>query len=273
MAASTVAILTRALAEWVARPGNQKFLHDEQLPVIEQALADPGRQAQLPVAAWFLGTFQLTRGQARVLDGEAFGWEDVRIGLSLLRCSLLLRNARHRQQPGNTETVPFQLLPAANTVALGIALGDRDGEELFAMFAQLPDRVFDAEAAWPLFVRELARLHAGERLTVTPRLGDYREVLLLWNGDVAPLTRALQALLDVHLEQSKGKGAWFADPWVAAMPLEVLAVLAVRRELSLPVQKVEHSLMFTNLVTMTPPAKWPQSPLVDRIMRLLRSRR
>jgi hypothetical protein len=271
MAASTVAILTRALAEWVARPGNQKFLHDEQLPVIEQALASPGQQAQLPVATWFLGTFRLARGQVRVLDGDAYGWEEARIGLSLLRCSLLLRIARHRPQPGRTDQTPFQLLPAANTVALGIALCDPDGEDLFAAFARLPDRAFGETDQWPLFVRELARVRQGERPTVTPRLGEYRDVLLLWDGELLPLARALQALLELHLEQ--GKGLWFSDPWVTAMPIEVMAVLRVRQELSLPSPKVEHALMFTNLVTMIPAPKWPETPLADRILRLLRAER
>lgn len=275
MTAAAVATLARALAEWVARPGNQKFLRDEQLPVIEQALADPGRQGQLPVACWLHGSWLLASGEVAVLDGRARGWDDVRHGLALLRTSLLLRLARHRQQPGRTgDEAPFPLLAAAHTVALGIALDDPDGEALFAAFAELPERAFAAGAAWPAFVRELVRLRAGARPTVTPRLGDYRDILLLWHGDGLPLLRALQAALDRQLERSRGKGAEFADPWVAVLPLVAMVVQAVRAELSLPTPKIEHPLMFTHLLTMPPPpGRWPPVPLAEAAMQLLQRRR
>lgn len=274
MAAPTVAVLARALAEWVARPGNLKFLHDEQLPVIDGALANPAQQAQLPVATWFYGSYLLARGQATVLDGDSHGWDEARIGLSLLRCSLLLRLHRHQHQPGRTGTkAPFPVLSAAHVVALGIALDDPDGEELFLAFAELSDRAFAEGDHWPLFVRELQKVRAGERPAITPRLGEYRDVLLLWHGDHLPLHRAMQAVLDHHLDHSKGKGAEFAEPWVAPVPLEIMAVLRVRQQLGLPSPKVEHALMYTHLVTMAPPAQWPRSVLVERLMQLVRGRR
>jgi hypothetical protein len=267
---ANVTILQRSLTEWAARPGNRRMLHDEQREVLSAGLENPQRSAQVPVAAWLLGTWHLTQGEVRVLDGDAAGWDEARIGLGMLRSSLLLRARRHRQRPGHApDEQPFPLLQAAHTVALGMALDDPLGGELAAVFAGLPDRVLGAGDAWPAFVRALADLRAGARPTVTQRLGHYLEVLTLWDGDPQPFARALQRVLDHHLEQTGGAGgsADFREPWVALFPLEVLAVQRTRTLLGLRTPKVEHPMMFTHFVTMVPSAGWPADALLQKLER------
>jgi len=48
-------------------------------------------------------------------------------------------------------------------------------------------------------------------------------------------------------------------------PAEILAVRATRRSLDLPMPKVEHAIMFTNLVTTQPVGEWPSDPLLARM--------
>jgi hypothetical protein len=164
---------------------------------------------------------------------------------------------------------------AANAVALGIALDDPHGEELFAAFADLPDRAFGDGDEWPEFVRQLATLRAGRRPAVTPRLGAYFTVLSLWSSESGTFARALQSVLDHHLEQVRTRGKRrgdFEDPWVALFPLEVLAVKRTRQSLGLPMPKVEHPLMFTHFATMPPAPAWPTEPLLQRLEREHRRR-
>jgi hypothetical protein len=64
----------------------------------------------------------------------------------------------------------------------------------------------------------------------------------------------------------------FDDPPCRLYPVEVLAVRSVRDLLGLPMPKVDHALMFTNLVTMPPTGPWPADELVARLERELRGR-
>jgi hypothetical protein len=48
-------------------------------------------------------------------------------------------------------------------------------------------------------------------------------------------------------------------------PAEILAIRAVRKSLDLPMPKVEHALMHTNLVTTAPEGDWPADPLLQRM--------
>jgi hypothetical protein len=161
---------------------------------------------------------------------------------------------------------------ASRCALLGLALGDPGADPLYELLRGEPETAFGEDEALPLFVRELLALHAGERPAVTPRLGPYHDVLLLWNGDPRVLAQRLSVLLDLHLKQTHGPGAWFDDPGLRLYPAEVLAVRAVREQLGLPNAKVDHPLMFTNLATMTPKRGWPQHELAGRLERELRAR-
>jgi hypothetical protein len=53
-------------------------------------------------------------------------------------------------------------------------------------------------------------------------------------------------------------------------PVSVLAVRSVRTAFGLPMPKVEHPLMFTNLLNSAPRGPWPSDPMVTRLERELR---
>lgn len=272
LSAATVPNLTRRLLEWAGRPANERTLHDEQLPQIEAGLRDPRRLTQLHIAAWLLGTWHLGRGAARVMQGEGEGFDQMRLGAGLQRSALLLRSRQDSLRGQGTPS--FAPLHAANAIAFGLALGDPDGEELYARYAALPDSFF-GDAAYPLFVRELLKLRAGERPIVTPRLGAWRDALMHWHSEPELLARRLHDVLDVHLDQTAPQrpvANEFEDPPAFLYPVEVLAFLAVRAALGLHSPKVEHPLMFTNLATMAMPPRWPADELLQRIAAVHRRR-
>ena len=70
-------------------------------------------------------------------------------------------------------------------------------------------------------------------------------------------------------DHARGNGV-FDDPPCRLYPLEVLAVRNVRDLLGLKTPKVDHALMFTNLVTMQPVGPWRKDELVERLERELR---
>lgn len=274
MSLAAITTLRRQLHEWVGRAANQKFLHHDQETQLRDSLADPRRRPQVHVAAWMLGTWFLGRGLQRVLEGEGDGFDEARVGQGLRRCSLLLRE-RH-QGPTSRSTgaqrLPFSRLHGTWTALLGLALHDPGADPLYELLREEPESTFAEGEHLPLFVRELLTLHAGERPTLTPRLGPYHEVLMHWQGEPRLFAQRLATLLDLHLEQTRGAGAAFDDPPCKLYPVEVLAVRAVRDGLGLSTPKVDHPLMFTNLGTMTPTRPWPQHELVQRLERELQRR-
>jgi hypothetical protein len=222
--------LQRRLIDWVERAANERFYEQDQRQQFEQALADPARTTQLAIAGWMLGTWHQARGQARVLRGDQAGWEEFRIGLTLQRGSLLLRQQRGTAVP---------LLQLANTSALLLAFDDpgADAERMLAVLPELSESAVAAGGGWPVFVRELLLLRGGARPNVSPRLGEYVDVIAQWTGDRELLARNLAALLDRHLERTQGapgQPAEFDQPPLWLCPLEVLAVRTVRRQLELP---------------------------------------
>jgi hypothetical protein len=273
MSPAAIPTLRRQLHEWAQREANQRFLQRDQETVLRESLADPARRARVHVAAWLLGTWHLGHGMHRVLDGDGEGFDEARIGQALRRCSLLLR-ARHAQssQQRGAGVLAFSRLHGAWTALLGLALHDPGADALHELLRHEPETAFAEGEHLPLFVRELLALHAGERPSLTPRLGPYHEVLMSWHGEPRVLGQRLAALLDLHLQRTHGAGAWFDDPALRLYPVEVLAVRAVRDWLGLATPRVDHPLMATNLATMAMPRAWPQHELVGRLERELRAR-
>ena len=268
---SKITSLARNLTEWADRPANQRFLQDEQEAVL-QAAAGGQQTPQVPVAAWMLGTWHLGRGFCRVLRGDVRGFDEARTGQALRRCSLLLRYRNRSFDRRRATGLSFSLPQAGLTVLLGLALEDPNAEPLFEVVRTLPDRAFKDKDQLPLFARDLLTLRAGKRSSHSAQLGQYQDVLLQWTGDERVLALRLATVLDLHLQEVTGKGGTFEDPPSRLYPLEAIAVLKVRQWLELPAPRVEHALMFTNLVTMKPTGPWPSNQTVTRLERLLAQR-
>ena len=268
---TAITSLRRTLSEWAGREANQKFLQRDQESLLRNSFGDARRRPQLHVAAWMLGTWHLGCGFADVLDGNGRGFDAARKGQALRRCSLLLRHDHQQPLRRTSARLPFSLMHGTLTALLGLALHDPGAEDLYDLLRNQPDQAFGEADHLPLFVRELLTLRAGERPRLTPRLGPYHEALMHWTGDQRVLGQHLALVLDLHLQQARGNGTPFDDPSCQLYPVEVLAVRNVRDLLGLPTPKVDHPLMFTNLVTM-PPGPWPIDELVARLERELRSR-
>lgn len=274
MSLTQVTSLARQLAEWAANRANQQFLQENQQRLLQESLQDPARRPQLHVAAWMLGTWHLGHGLSQAWHGEGRGFDEARIGVALRRCSLLLRQQHQpaARAPGGNSRLPFSLLQGALSALYCLAFQDPAAEPLYETFRRLPDRSFGKQDTLALFTRDLLLLHAGERPAMTPRLGPYHEALLQWQGEPRLLAQHLASMLDLHLQPGQGQQGSFADPPSRLYPLEVMAVRQVREWLGLPMPKVEHALMFTNLVTMRPDPKWPCHEETAQLERMLRRR-
>jgi hypothetical protein len=271
MSQAILTTLRRQLGEWARQPANRRFLQQDQEAQLRGSIGDERRRPQTLVAAWLLGTFCLGNGMARVLEGDAEGFDEARVGQGLRRCSLLLR-AQHGAAPRGPSRLPFSRQHGAWTALLGLALHDPGAEPLYELLRGEAEASFAADEALPLFARALLALHAGQRPSLTPRLGVYHEVLLHWHGEPRLFAQRLAVALDAHLDGARQAGGAFDDPPCRLYPVEVLATKAVREALGLPMPKVDHPLMFTNLGTMAPRTPWPQHDLVSQLERELRRR-
>lgn len=268
MTAATIQRLRRDLEAWAQHDGHRRFLHDEQMTQLEQALGDPGRRAQANVAAWMLGTWHLGQGMAHVLDGDVLGFDQARIGQALRRAALLSRAERPApRRRGAAARLSFSLVHGAWTALFGLALRDPAAEPLFTLFLQLPDASFGDRDHLPLFVRELLTLRAGHRPMSSARLGPFQDVLQHWTGDLGLFARDLAAVCEWHLGAVRGAGAVLDDPACWLYPLVIFAIRDVRQWLDLPTPKVEHPLLHTNLGQMTPRTPWPDDELVRQLER------
>lgn len=267
MSLTAITSLRRSLSEWAERPANQQFLQRDQEAQLRASLGDPQRRTQVHVAAWMLGTWHLGHGLWRVMEGEARGFDEARQGQALRRCSLLLRD---RQQAGGGRGLPFSLLQGTLTSLLGLALHDPSAEDLHERLRTLPDSAFGADDHLPLFTRELLTLRAGQRPTITARLGPYEEALAHWTSEPRVFAQRLADVMELHLQRARGAKAPFDDPAAKLYPFEALAVRHVRDWLSRPTPKIEHPLLFTNLGQMQPTGPWPEHELVSRLERELR---
>jgi hypothetical protein len=266
--------LRRQWTEWAQRPQNRKFLQQDQEAQLVQSLPDRARLPQVQVAAWMLGTWHLGCGLLAAMEGDAEGFQAARQGQALRRCSLLLRaRSQHAQQVRRgQQRLPFSRAHGTWTALLGIALQDPGAEPLYDLLRQEPEASFGDDDGLALFVRELLTVRAGERPTVTPRLGPYQDAFALWDGDSRLYGQRLAELLDLHLEQTAPAGAPFDDMPCKLYPVEILALRSVREWLGLAMPKVDHPLMHTNLVTLAMPKAWPTHELVQRLEIELRRR-
>ncbi|MBX3463518.1 MAG: hypothetical protein KF830_10120 [Planctomycetes bacterium] len=262
MSLAAITTLQRQLGEWADRDANQRFLQRDQEAQLEAALGDRRRRTQVHVAAWMLGTWHLGRGFHRVLAGEAAGFDEARCGQGLRRGSLRLRLAHQAPDRGGQ---PFALPQAALTALLGLALGDPGVEPLLDHLRALPEAAFGADDGLPRFTRELLRLRAGERATVTGRLGPYEALLAHWSGDGRMFAQRIADLLDLQLAAAASSRAPFDDPGARLYPVVAAAIRQVREDLGLPTPKVDHPLLHTNLGTMRPIGPWPPHPLLRRL--------
>jgi hypothetical protein len=269
MSLTAITSLRRSLTEWAERDANRRFLQRDQETQLAAAQRDPQRRTQVQVAAWMLGTWHLGHGLWQVLEGDAAGFDEARQGQTLRRCSLLLRL---RQQPAGGRGVPFSLLQGALTALLALALHDPDAGPLFEGLRSLPERAFGADDQLALFARELLALHAGERPVVTTRLGPYQDVLAHWHSEPRVFAQRVADLLELHLQQARAGKAPFDDPSVRLYPFTALAIRHVRDWLGLPMPRIEHALMFTNLGTMQPTTPWPTLAAAERLEQELRRR-
>lgn len=272
MSLAAITRLRRNLSEWAARAGNRTFLQRDQEALLISSVGQPGRETQVHVAAWMLGTWHLGHGFVRVLDGDGRGFDEARQGQALRRCSLLLRNRSRPAGHGSRASLPFSQQQGTLTALLGLSLHDPEAEPLYDLLRDQPDHAFADGAHLPLFTRELLALRAGERPVITHRTGPYHDVLVHWHGDQRLFAQCVGKLLELHLQQVAGKDAMFDDPACQLYPLEALAVRRVRDWLDLPTPKIDHPLMFTNLVTMSPDPAWPAHDLVRRLEHELRRR-
>ena len=267
MPPTDVTSLQRRLREWTLQPSTERNFHRGPVRMVEDALADPRRSTQLSIAGYLLGTWHLGCGELTVLEGDQSGWERIRLGAAFQRTSLWLR-CQKRTNTRRGEAADLPVLQTANCAALVLALDDPDGEELLEAYAELPQDRFGENDAWPLFLHELLGLRQHRRSVITPRLGLDGDVLQAWTGDSDMLARRLQSLCDLHLECTRsapGQPAEFDEPGIMLIPAAVLAVRAVRRSLDLRTPKIEHPMMFTNLVQSTAVGAWPQDPLLQRM--------
>ncbi|MEQ1632783.1 MAG: hypothetical protein ABL997_10450 [Planctomycetota bacterium] len=267
MPTTDVTSLQRRLREWTLQPSTERNFYRGPVRMVEDALDDPRRVTQLSISGYLLGTWYLGCGELAVLEGDPTGWDRIRLGVAFQRTALWLRCTK-RTNTRRGEGADLPVLQTANCAALVLAFHDPEGEELLEAFADLPDDRFGENDAWPYFVRELLGLRHQRRPVIARHLGPYGEVLQAFTGDDLLLGRRLEALCDHHLDHTRGtpsQPAEFDEPGIMLVPAAVLAVRAVRTSLDLRTPKVEHSMMFTNLVQTTAEGAFLDDPLLQRM--------
>jgi len=270
MAADPTRKLTSFLATWAGDPRRRMVVRDNNLTALQEALAR-GDVHVVTTRARGYATWLCGSGQARVLAGDAHGWQDVRLGAALLRTAMVLAHRHFARVPRGTARRP-QPIDCANSTAMALALGDPDADELYRWHrhgwpadTQMPD--------YAVYVQALLDLRANGHTDAIGHCGAHDGVLRAWATD--GLGDALDAALQWHTgpgvrDDDEAVGE-FVDITVSAFPVEVLAVLAVCRVRGLPLPRLRHALGTTPLCSPPLDGAWPDDPILDRVHALLQT--
>lgn len=216
----------------------------------------------------------MTAGAIGVVGGDTRSWEVLRRGFLYDAWAARFRHAfiafdRSYDQPRNPATAALFIGKEALTLCHAIATADDDfahafGAHLLATFEKTAggDKLYFYNEPFFPFVLKLYSVWVGQeiefRADVSDPLRRYRQVFDHWHSP-SDLGNALLDLCDLHCEEAvdNGGAAAYAFHPYNVFPVEIMAVLRIRRLLGLETPEISHQLLQTPLVTPPPP------PVVD----------
>ena len=255
--------LEKDLRRWCADPTTDwrdkldKSLHKEFASTRPRAAAVAAGQLDT-LAHW-----HAQHGALAILEGRVEGWASIDRTLHyrwwVLRIqrdttqvgdvALLLAHALAFEEDSMAEWVAEMFIRSLDTAAPYVWTGVRFGA----------------------FLLKLWSMHRGlPEIKVTrpdvTTLGVYQRVLDAWSNPVE-LRAALSAACDHHLSQSwSGNWVEFGDSPYQMLPVDILAIARVRRDLGLEMPTVEHPLLSTPLATLPPREQRPRMPQPDPLL-------
>lgn len=229
--------------------------------------------------------FSSMRGASTVLKHGDTGWYDLKYA-HLLKCwSTRIRHAIIDEEKC-WDNSPFNMSMndsnETHVLLEAIALGDDTfahgyGRKLIRNFETTKggDKVyFYITPTFPFAFKLYCQWVGYEAIfrdDIADPLGPYQALFDTWNSP-AEFTVALQAAIDFHCVDSREQGkvqVWAFNPY-NIFPVEILAILRIRREQGLETTLPDHPLVQSLL--MTPPAVLPEvhDELLDRVIEFAR---
>ncbi|HMP58612.1 MAG TPA: hypothetical protein PKD86_04600 [Gemmatales bacterium] len=235
------------------------------------------------------GMWQATAGGLSAFSAtgpKEANWRQVRLGLIQLAAAAWLRHSWVLREKcwdkESTATSMFDFLEP-HTLCHAIATGDdvfahRFGRHLLANFRLTKggDRIFFYSFDFLPFAFKLYCTWIGEEITfrddVANPLGWYQQIFDAWH-EPQQLRSALLDICDYHCQQALDQdvSAQFGYHPYNIFPVEIMALLRIRKELGLPTPDFEHKLITGNPL-LHPPATLPdvQDDLLDRLVAYVR---
>ena len=255
--------LEKDLRRWCADPTTDRREHCFKTLHKQLASDHPRAAAVAALQLEFLAHWYANHGSLAILEGRVEGWADIdralhyrwwdiRIDKDTTQVgdvALLLAHALAFEEDSMAEWVAEMFIRSLDTAAPYVWSGVRFGAfllKLWTMHRGLPDIKVT-------------------RPDVTT-LGAYQRVLDAWLNPVE-LRTALSEACDHHLSQSwSGNWVEFGHSPYEMLPVDILAIARVRRDLGLEMPTVEHPLLSTPLATPPPGEQRPRMPQPDPLL-------
>lgn len=254
--------------EWVAAKAD---FFAEDAAELKDRLSESSFDALLwaSMALSGLGNYYGARGELRVVDGQASGWDDVgralnyaywsaRIGFHITANTQFLRSGGPRGLSADDLT-PISNLLCAALVAQSETVHKTLDDAVWLLAQDQPENysVFVAPRSFEPFVFWLAKsMKDGTLENVGADVpGVYGGIVAAWD-DAPRLAEALREACDYHCthmsySKKKAKASWdleFDGAPFDLIPFDIMAVRAVRKRLGLPTPSIEHPLLSSPLV-------------------------
>jgi hypothetical protein len=217
-----------------------------------------------------LATYHGRKGAIRVIDGDMAGWRELHKGIAYhfwsLKISAQVFFKTAFLQPVQTVlSLSNDVSTAASLFCYYLACGNEVRQryiiDVLKGIATVPGAIYQPFWKKRIFEPFVLRLNQKQENFDLPDdlmqrdLGPYAKVLEHWDTP-DQLADAIYDVCDYHCRNMEDTGGdWdpeFDHPPFDLLPCEILAIYAMRQKLGLTTPKVEHPLLATPLVNLTP---------------------
>jgi len=270
MPKSAARLLRALIAEHKRWIGGREIILQQDLGSLDESLSNDVSLQSLRGSTTVvsrIGHYYARTGTTKIVEGDQSGWDSIRLSIAYYFWSIKIEaHAAFNTSFLWPQERPFGFevnLPTIACLSCYFMATDRTPELQFLIDLlvkvierpELIDREFWEERHFEPFVLELFRKQTGVTLPAIDqsKLGPYAAVLENWD-DAVQLEPALFNICDYHCQNMEDDGGdWDPEFDLSPfdlIPVEVLAILNVRKKMGHTNPQISHPLMQTPLASM-----------------------
>ena len=274
--------------KWIKWLQDWQASHNDEDQVVDEVNAAIAGTDILGVSieSHFIAPYYAVRGAIQLWQGEQSGWNDVaaffaieasRVATHICFLDEMIAKRGGKYIDGKMGVAQLQWIAMNSATLMQMTaeafersvfaqwLGDRLRQSVLTndLLVSYPWKQADFERSW---VKVIHVMHGGsisEADNIFGRQGAFQSILSSWNDEKA-FGLALSQLCDFHLDNCRSDSHVFATLPFPFFPVEILAMLSMRRQLGILTPPPLHSLMETPFAQIPRQMPWLDSDHLAR---------